>query len=127
MTTLSTIKTEAIKLRCVKCGRTKPHGGWIGVNVYDKVVGRGRGVECGRLDCKPIEGSPYKDRMHWYRHFFTVISKPDYFATNVYDDFWNELIDNLPIETEAKRAVEIKNLIESRYLKPHRKWYEFWK
>ena len=83
------MKKEDIR-RCVVCNRIIK-GESIMVNVYDKVLGRGNGVECGRKNCKLKIGSPKWIKFYWVGHFLDVIYRPDYFGKFAYRGFWKEI------------------------------------
>lgn len=115
------------KLKCVKCGSFTNHGGWISVNVYDPVVGRNMGVECGGDNCIVKKGSPADHKFYWYRHFLAVILQPDWFADYTYEDFWQKIENYVKDPKIVERLPQLRKMIEKTWGKNKKHWWQFWR
>ena len=114
------IKVLIKQRRCVRCGKLLFKEA-EGVNVYDRVVGRGLGVKC-YPKCNLVVGTPEWVKLYWIEHFLNVIYQPDWFAKYAYDEAWEHYIEL------AKTMLKLKErLLENplpRYFK--RKYPNNW-
>ena len=75
---------------CIRCN--KPiKGSPISVNVYERVVGQGKGIIHDH--CEIAEGSPEWVKRYWIEHFLDVMYRPDYFGKSTYQECWDEQIE----------------------------------
>jgi len=79
------------------------------VNIYDNVLGKRMGVECGKKDCKLKIGSPAWVKLYWTGHFLDVIYRPDYFGKSAYQKFWKEVKEFCQ---DKKNGLSIKERID---------------